>query len=207
MSGPDRNPNREAIMKAMVRTMIYASILAVVFMPTSILNAGQSQPPAGLRDLTWGMRADKIMELYPGRGCKATPKDEFGDWVCIATVEINGIWPEVFLWGWSGEPGGHDGLHAFELSFKSESLQSILDAFEARYGKPNKVEKTELQTQGGGKFPNLHFLWTFTNGSEISIWQHAGKLGEATASVKTKISVTESKRRSDARKRKAGEGL
>ncbi len=97
-------------------------------------------------------------------------------------------------------------MSGFSLSFKSDEVRRIVDAFESRYGKPSRVEEKEFLSKTGARFPNQEWLWEFPD-STITILQHAGRLGSAIAIVSLRSATAELLQRTEQRKRGAGKGL
>ncbi len=98
------------------------------------------------------------------------------------------------------------GLSGFSLSFKSDEVRRIVDAFEPRYGKPSSVEEKDVLTKWEARFPNTEWLWDFPD-STITIRQHSGRLGNAIAIVSLHSAAAELRERTEQRKRGAGKGL
>lgn len=71
------------------------------------------------------------------------------------------------------------GMSGFSLSFKSDEVRRIVDAFESRYGKPSRVEEKDFLTKAGARFPNTEWRWEFPD-STITI--HNTQVGLETLS-------------------------
>ena len=63
------------------------------------------------------------------------------------------------------------------LSFSSDDVRRIVDAFESRYGQPSRVEENEIVTKRGGRFTNTAWHWNFQE-SANSIIQRSSRLAK-----------------------------
>jgi hypothetical protein len=179
-------------------------LTSLVIVTTSFPVFGQSAPE-GFRDLKWGATQEQVSLAFPAALCHKTTGEVIGDWTCALRYEaINDADVRVYLYGY--DTGDTVGMSSFTLSFKSNDVQRIVDAFESRYGRAHQVEQKEFLTQGGGRFPNAVWQWRFPEVS-ITISQHSWKLGDALARVGLVAALKELQVRSEERKRKAGKGL
>ncbi len=175
--------------------MLLAALVAPAF--------GQSAPE-GFRDLKWGATQEQVLLAFPNADCK-TERDPNADWRCTLRSEtVDDVSVMIILGGYT--TGKVVGMSIFSLSFKSDKVDRITDAFEARYGKPGRVLEKEFVTREGGRVPNTEWLWDFPDVT-ITILKHAGRLGNGIAIVSLRSKAEEFRERTEQRKRGAGKGL
>lgn len=185
----------------MKRTVLLLHLVLLFLFPPSAIS---QSAPDGFRDLKWGDTREQAQSLFRSAQCR-DESSPLSDWRCILQGErINDVTVMVIISGYTS--GKAPGFRGFNLSFKSDQIRQIVEAFEARYGEASTVETQDFMTKGGGKFPNTEWRWEFTE-STARIIQHSGRLGSAMASVSSRASLAEfAERRSD-EKREAGKGL
>ena len=161
-------------------------------------------PPDGFRDLKWGVTQEQVVRAFPRASCDARRTESY-DWMCVLEDEtVNDVSVWLIVAGYT--TGKVVGLSKVTLSFLSYDVGRIVAAFEARYGPPSRVEDKEIVTEGGERFPNTAWRWSFPDAA-ISILQHSSRLGDAIASVALYASLAEFEERTAQRKRGAGNGL
>jgi hypothetical protein len=161
-------------------------------------------PPDGFRDLKWGATQEQVVLAFPRANCAAR-QSESCDWMCVLEDEkVNDVSVWLIVAGYT--TGEVVGMSKVALSFSSYDVRRIVDAFESRYGQPSRVEDEEIVTEGGERFPNTAWRWSFQD-SAISILQHSSRLGDAIASVALRSSLAEFQERTEQRKGGAGKGL
>ena len=177
---------------------------ALVIVPTlTSLSFGQPAPE-GFRDLKWGATPEEVRLAFPSASCD-TKQSELSDWMCeLHGEQINDVSVFILLKGYTS--GKVVGMSGISLSFRSNEVDRIAEAFEDRYGKPSRVEEKEFRTRAGERFPNMEWQWEFPD-SKITIMQHGATLGSAHALVSLRAATDEFKKRIQQRKSGAGKGL
>jgi len=178
-------------------------IVGLMMWATAFPAFGQSAPE-GFRDLKWGATREQVSLAFPSAKCE-TKRSESVDWRCTARDEkVNDVSVMIIIGGYT--TGKVVGMSGFTLSFKSNDVDRIVDTFEARYGKPSRVQEKDFLTKEGARVPNTEWLWVFP-AATITILKHAGQLGGAFAIVTLTSALDEFRERTEQRKRGAGKGL
>ena len=180
------------------------AFITAMFMLTLVSPAVGQAPPDGFRGLQWGATHEQVVRAFPRANCAAR-QSESCDWLCVLEDEtVNDVSVWLIVAGYT--TGKVVGLSKVTLSFASYDVGRIVAAFEARYGPPSRVEDKEIVTEGGERFPNTAWRWSFPDAA-ISVLQHSSRLGDAIASVALHASLAEFEERTAQRQRGAGNGL
>jgi hypothetical protein len=175
-------------------SFLLAAIAAPVF--------GQSAPE-GFRDLKWGATREQVLLAFPSAHCVSV-RGLVSDWSCSVPRErVDDV--SVMIVGGGYTTGQIVGMSHFSLSFNSDDVGRIADAFKARYGKPSRVQEMDLVTKEGGRVPSKEWLWEFPD-SMITLRQHIFQLGSAGANVTLRSAMEELRERTAQRKRGLGKG-
>ncbi|MEI6640393.1 MAG: hypothetical protein WCL10_00050 [Novosphingobium sp.] len=69
-------------------------------------------------------------------------------------------------------------LYAVSAAFGELAYQPVLEAFTAKYGKPDKVEVRKWQSKAGATFDNQVSIWNFSGGGTLELQSMGSQVGE-----------------------------
>lgn len=97
---------------------------------------------------------------------------------------------------------GVDGrLDEINLFFASDRYQDVRRAMEAKYGKPQRVDRSPVQTKAGTLFHNETATWKRPDRAEISLTMRAGDVNTSLVMLQSAAAVADSN--ADFKKREA----
>lgn len=147
---------------------------------------GQTRERFELRGMHLGDSVTTEIERAQRLRCHETPGSVYGDESCMAAdTHFAGV--ETFLI--SVETVDRK-ISAFRIDFSIYDSKVLLDAFTARWGKPDSTASRDWQNQMGAKFPNPVSLWQLSDGTlEVAQFGPSMRTSEAGITLKALLDV------------------